>query len=181
MSTETQQKKISEFLRIERKRLMRYAQRLIEDTAERDSEDILHDVALNLFKRADVTIPIENISAYVYQSLRNRIVDLLRKRKINMISMESAVSDRRKLSLADLIHDYTYNPALHIENKEVRDRIFKAIAALNDKYKAIVVETEFEGRSYAEISEEWGIPVGTLLARKSRALKKIREALGELK
>ena len=181
MSTQPASKKISEFLRIERKRLIRYVRRMIEDTAERDSEDIVHDVALNLFKRADVTLPIENISAYVYQSLRNRVVDLLRKKKITMISMQSAVLDDRKLSLADLIHDYTYHPALQLEKKDVRDRIFKAIAALDDKYKAILIETEFEGRSYAQISRAWNIPMGTLLARKSRALKKIREALGELK
>ena len=181
MSKEIQQKKLSEFFHSERKRLIRYAQRLIEDTAARDSEDIVHDVALNLFNRADVSIPIENVSAYVYQSLRNRIVDLLRKRKRNVISIESKVFNNSKLSLADLIHDYTYNPALQIDKKELRGRIFKALASLDDKYKAIIVETEFEGRSYAEISKAWGIPIGTLLARKSRALNKIREILGARK
>lgn len=177
MSNPSQHKNLSEFFHFERKRLIRYVQRRIEDTAARDSEDIVHDVALNLFNRADVTTPIENISAYVYQSLRNRIVDLLRKRKTKLISMERAVHDHPNVSLADLIYDYRYNPELQMDRKQLRDKMFNAIAALDDKEKAIIIETEFEGRSYAEISGQWGIPVGTLLSRKSRALKKIRETL----
>ena len=43
--------------------------------------------------------------------------------------------------------------------------------------KAIVIETEFEGRSFRELADEWNIPIGTLLARKSRALQKIRKEL----
>ena len=177
MSNPSQHKKLSDFFRSERKRLIRYVQRRIEDTAARDSEDIVHDVALNLFNRADVTVPIENISAYVYQSLRNRIVDLLRKRKIKVISMEEAVFDHSETSLAHLIYDYTYHPARQMDRKELREKMFNSIAALDDNDKAIIIETEFEGRSYAEISKEWGIPVGTLLSRKSRALNKIRETL----
>jgi len=39
------------------------------------------------------------------------------------------------------------------------------------------VATEFDGRSFRELSEEWQVPIGTLLARKSRALQKIRNKL----
>ena len=35
------------------------------------------------------------------------------------------------------------------------------------------------GRTFRELSEEWGVPLGTLLARKSRAIAKVREALRE--
>jgi len=38
-------------------------------------------------------------------------------------------------------------------------------------------QTEFSGRSYRELSERWKVPIGKLLARKSRALKKIRALL----
>ena len=80
MTAETRRKRISEFFRTEKERLLRYVKRLIDDTAEYDSEDILQEVMLNVFSRADVTAPIENLSGYIYQSLRNRIIDLLRRR-----------------------------------------------------------------------------------------------------
>jgi len=40
-----------------------------------------------------------------------------------------------------------------------------------------VIATEFDGRSFRELSEAWEIPIGTLLARKSRALRKVKDAL----
>jgi len=37
------------------------------------------------------------------------------------------------------------------------------------------------GRTFRELSDEWGIPLGTLLARKSRAIAKVRDTLKEFK
>ena len=61
--------------------MIAYVRRLIDDAAERDSEDIVQDVFLNIFDRADITMPIENAAAYVYQALRNKVIDYLRKRR----------------------------------------------------------------------------------------------------
>jgi RNA polymerase sigma-70 factor (ECF subfamily) len=181
MSSETRREKLAEFFRTENRRLVRYVQRLIDDTAERDGEDIVQDVALNLFNRADISVPIENMSAYIYRSLRNRVVDYLRKRKGPLISLDGEVYDQREFSLADMIHDYRYHPGREIDSKQIRQRVFAAIESLPDDQKAIIIETEFEGHTFRDLSEKWGIPIGTLLARKSRALKKIRGALSDLK
>ena len=156
--------KIAEFFQTEYKRLVRYVRRLIDDTAERDAEDIVQDVVLNIFDKADIGLPIENLSAYIYQALRNRVVDLLRKRK-------------KTLSLSDVIHASPCDTAIEVEKKEIREKLYRAIESLNDEQKTVVVATEFDDRSFRELSEEWGIPIGTLLARKSRALQKIKQEL----
>lgn len=156
--------KIAEFFQTEYKRLVRYVRRLIDDTAERDAEDIVQDVVLNIFDKADIGLPIENLSAYIYQALRNRVVDLLRKRK-------------KTLSLSDVIHASPYDTAIEVEKKEIREKLYHAIESLNDEQKTVVIATEFDDRSFRELSEEWGVPIGTLLARKSRALQKIKQKL----
>jgi len=156
--------KITEFFRTEYKRLVRYVRHLIDDAAERDAEDIVQDVMLNIFNKADFTIPIENLSAYIYQSLRNRVIDVLRKKK-------------DVTSLSDLIQDKHYDTAREIEKKEIREYVFQAIDSLNAKQRAVIIATEFEGHSFRELSQQWQIPIGTLLARKSRALQKIRQRL----
>jgi DNA-directed RNA polymerase specialized sigma24 family protein len=51
--------------------------------------------------------------------------------------------------------------------------LYAAIDALGDDEKAIVVATEFDDRSFKDLSEEWETPLGTLLSRKSRAIKHI--------
>lgn len=177
MGPSASQTKIAAFFRSEYRRLVRYVRGLIEDTAERDGEDIVQDVIANIFNMADVTIPIENLSAYVYRSLRNRVVDYWRKRRTDIVSLENEIYDDSDRSLADLIHDSRYDPSNEVETKETLRCLFEAIESLTEDQKAILMETEFEGRSFRELSEAWSIPIGTLLARKSRALKQIRGAL----
>lgn len=156
--------KFSEFFRQEYFRLVRYVRRLIDDTADRDAEDIVQDVMLSIFDKADVTIPIENLAAYVYRSLRNKVIDVFRKRQ-------------PILSLSDVIQDTRTDTEREMEKKELMDFVFRAIDSLTDDQRAILIATEFEGRSFRELSERWRIPVGTLLARKSRALQRIRKKL----
>jgi RNA polymerase sigma factor (sigma-70 family) len=156
--------KIQEFFRTEYSRLVRFVRRLIDDAADRDAEDIVQDVMLGLFDKADITVPIENLSAYIYRALRNRVTDMFRRR-------------RDVDSLAELVHESVEDASDVLEQKEVRELVIKAIENLSDEQRAVVIATEFEDRSFRELSEEWEIPIGTLLARKSRALQKIKSEL----
>ena len=173
------QSRIAHFIMNERERMVRYIHRYIDDTDEWSGEDIVQDVMLNIFNRADFTIPIENLTAYVYQSIRNRIIDYLRKRK-DHISLDAENLNYDGLSLADILPDPRYkkdNVDLRIE---IRQRFFQALEKLNDKERDLVISTELENRSFKEMAEVLGVPVGTLLARKSRAMKKIRKELSDL-
>jgi RNA polymerase sigma factor (sigma-70 family) len=180
MSKQNGKISISEFLTTERKRLVRYVRHRIDDTAERDGEDIVQDVALNLFNRADVLMPIETLSAYIYQSLRNRVTDYLRQRK-NAISLDASVDEYGESSLIQQLSETISDVEIEVTRAELRRSIVSAIECLPGEQKAVVIETEFNGRSFRDLSREWGIPMGTLLARKSRAMAKIRESLWEFK
>ena len=156
--------KLAELFNTEYGRMVRFVRSQIDDAAERDAEDVVQDVMLNLFEHSDFIAPIENLTAYVFQSLRNRIIDLLRKRrKIN--------------SLSDVIHDVQQDTLYEVEKREIMDRIFFAMESLDESSRAVVVATELEGFTFQELSDQWNVPIGTLLARKSRALKKLRAKL----
>jgi RNA polymerase sigma-70 factor (ECF subfamily) len=166
--------KILDYLTVEREKMIAYVRRLIDDAAERDSEDIVQDVVLNIFDRADITMPIENAAAYVYQALRNKVIDYLRKRR-DTVSLDDGWMDETGNVLLQVL------PALRIEavdvisGMEAREELFKALAVLNDEERQILTATELEGRTFQEIAHESGTPLGTLLARKSRALQKINK------
>jgi RNA polymerase sigma factor (sigma-70 family) len=176
MDKESRKTKLAEFIKIERLKLIRYVQRLIDDASDRDGEDIVQDVLLSIFNMADVSIPIENLAAYIYRSLRNRVVDILKKKKYETVSYDEIYSDNNS-SLGNILHDRRYNTALEIEKKDTSDYIFSVIDSLENDYKEIIYLTEFEGKSFKEISDEFDIPIGTLLSRKSRAITKIKEKL----
>jgi RNA polymerase sigma factor (sigma-70 family) len=165
-----------EFFRNNYRPLVAYARQLVADSAERDAEDIVQDVMVNLFDTADVLAPVRNLAGYVYAAIRNRIIDIMRSRK-KAISLDAAIEDEPGVSLKEMIRDTEKDALGAIEEKDRRQALYVAIDSLSDDERAIVVATELEGMSFRELSEEWEIPMGTLLSRKSRALEHMRELL----
>ena len=53
----------------------------------------------------------------------------------------------------------------------------QAILQLRPDEQAVVIATEFENQTYEELSQEWEVPIGTLLSRKHRALSKLHKIL----
>jgi len=156
--------RLVKFIQRERKALVGYVRRRIEDAGDQDAEDIVQDVIVSIFDRADPTVPVQNLAAYIYRALRNTIIDRLRKRRETV-----ALSDAAMASGGD--------PLEEAERGEMLDLVFEAMDKLSVGEKAVILATEFEGRSFKDLAEEWDVPLGTLLARKSRALDKIRKQL----
>lgn len=182
MSPESNRNRIGAFFSGEYARMVAFVRNLIDDAAERDGEDIVQDVMERLVSAADFTVPVENLAAYIYQSLRNRVIDALRSRtaRRESVSLDAPRGAEGDATLLDLLHDTRYDAAREAEKAEIREHFYAALDSLGAESRAIIVLTEFEGRSFREISEELGVPVGTLLARKSRAMQKIRESLNGL-
>jgi RNA polymerase sigma factor (sigma-70 family) len=172
------QRKISwsSFFDRERKRLVGYVRSRIDDAAAFDSEDIVQDIAAGLFDRNDLADTVDNIAAYVYQALRNRVVDYLRRRRRNE-PLDAELPGDTGLALGDILADLNADTAGEVERREIRADLIRAVDMLDEKDQGIVIATEMQGRTFRDLSEETGLPVGTLLARKSRAMKKLRAAL----
>jgi RNA polymerase sigma factor (sigma-70 family) len=136
----------------------------IADSAEWDAEDVVQDVIENLFEKADVTAPIADLSAYLYRSLRNRVIDLYRKPK-------------RAAELPVELSDLRYEASEELDREETRETLFAAIDELPLAQREVFVATELEGRSFKELAADWNTPIGTLLARKHRAVRALRETL----
>jgi RNA polymerase sigma factor (sigma-70 family) len=176
MNAEAPQPAAAEFFREEHGRLVGYVRRWLDEAAGEEAEDIVQDVALNVFDRGDITAPIRDLSAYVYRALKNRIVDYLRQRK-SSVSLDAPRNGQDGPTLADVLSDRS--PALQssLERRQLHERLYRAIDALKPEDRALIMATDFEGWTFQELADEWDVPLGTLLARKSRALKKIRNHL----
>jgi len=145
-------------------RLVGYVRAWISDTAERDAEDVVQDVIERLFERADVTEPVADLTAYLYRSLRNKVIDLYRKPK-------------RAVELPEDLSDIRFEASAEMDREEARETLFEAIDELPPAQREVLVATELEGRSFKELAEEWETPIGTLLARKHRAIRALKETL----
>ncbi|MGO9307976.1 MAG: RNA polymerase sigma factor [Spirochaetia bacterium] len=165
MSAETQKKRLAGLIAQEWNRLVGYVRSRIEDTAERDAEDVVQDVIEHLFEKADMTDPIADLSAYLFRSLRNKVIDLYRAKRAPAGELASEIADLR------------YEAEETMDREEAQEALAEAIEDLPRPQRDVLVATELEGRSFRELAEEWETPIGTLLARKHRAIQALRESL----
>ncbi|MDC6383786.1 RNA polymerase sigma factor [Flagellimonas taeanensis] len=166
---------LSTFFNEEYSSLRSYVQSKIRDTSERDAEDIVQDVALRIFSRADDAVPINNIGGFVYNAIRNRIIDIMRGKKEKKLPSEDI--DRQWQEFAELFYgnaDNSYSPEMEVALK-------KAITDLKPMYRDIVVAIDFEGYTYKELADRTGIPQGTLMSRRHRAMSELSKSLENIK
>jgi RNA polymerase sigma factor (sigma-70 family) len=143
-----------------------------------EAEDILQEVALNLYSKADISVQVGNIAAYIYRSVRNKITDLYRKKKMT-VSIENFNNHKNENMLHDVAGETDQEEPLFYQEEAMQQKLMQAIEKLNPAERELIQKIDYEEYTFQELSEEWDIPIGTLLARRHRALGKLRKMLQE--
>ena len=71
------------------------------------------------------------------------------------------------------------SPEEHAERSELNGELQKAILALSDDQRAVLVLIDVQGFSYEETAETVGASIGTVKSRLNRARRKVRDILME--
>ena len=98
------------------------------------------------------------------------------KQKQRTVAIENFADGKNENYLLNTLTDET----LAEENiyADIEPEILQqAIAQLRPDEQAVIIATEIEQRTYEELSEEWDVPIGTLLSRKHRSLSKLHKIL----
>jgi RNA polymerase sigma-70 factor (ECF subfamily) len=176
MEKELQKKSLDTFFRTEYQKLVNYVRKNLEERFfEVSPEDIVQDVALGLIAKLDLDAQIGNLTGYIYRSVKNKIIDYQQKKQRN-VSIERFTDTNNWNYLLNTITDETPDEETVYSNMEP-EMLRQAISELRPDEQAVIIATEFENQSYEELSEEWDIPIGTLLSRKHRALSKLQKIL----
>lgn len=176
MEKPTPENDVAQYYEKEQNTLLRYIRRRLHDASDVDVEDILQEVFVRIYNRADVSYPIENLAAYVYRSIQNRVADYLRKKR-DSISLDQM--QEQGDALQSLLCDAGLDPAHAAQRTEFWDSLYRALDSLEPKQRAVWIATEIDGKSFSDLCDLWDEPIGTLLSRKSRATKKLRRELSE--
>jgi RNA polymerase sigma-70 factor (ECF subfamily) len=107
------------------------------------------------------------VKSYLYQSVKNRCIDYLRKEK-STSEISEIVENINQTPFRDLV-----------EEAELNDRINASINQLPEKCREIFLLCRFEGLKYAEIAKKLNISVKTVEMQMGIALKKLRENLSD--
>ncbi len=160
----------------ERGRLLAYIRRRIDDAAE--AEDILQDAFYELVSAARLAQPVEQVGAWLTRVVRNRIIDRFRRKRPERLAGRSEVGGEEPgTALEELLPSPDGTPEMAAMRALLAQEIERAIAALPREQRAVFVAHELDGRSFRELSQEWGVSVNTLLSRKRYAVLRLREHL----
>ncbi len=129
-----------------------------------DAEDVVSEVVLRLFERADLLAHVENLTAYLFHAVGNALTDLFRRRRDHDEVSEDSP-------------DPAAGPEAALEQAQLRARLDAALDRLSPPERAVWVAVEVEGWTYRELAEHWNQPLGTLLSRKNRATRTLKRLL----
>jgi RNA polymerase sigma factor (sigma-70 family) len=148
-----------------------------------DAEDILQDILTQSLSLSSITGPIEDLTAWLFRSARNRIIDWWRRRKTKQNAGEvplPADDPEEGPMLADLLADTSVGPDKLYLRERLKEALVVALTALPKLQREVFMIHELEGISFKEMSEASGVPMGTLLTRKKYAVEALQKALTEI-
>lgn len=172
---------IENLFRTDRKKFLGFIRQRVR--SQEEAEDILQDVFTNvLAASANVQKPIENIASWVFTAVRNRIIDSYRKKRAETFSdmQTPGQADEGVDSFENFLGDVSTSPESDLIRKTIWEAVLDGLNELPDEQKAVFIKNEFEGISFREMSEETGVNINTLLARKRYAVLHLRKKLKDL-
>ena len=176
--TGDQDRRISEAVEQQRGRLRNFIRSRVPDPS--DAEDILQDVFFELVAAYRLMKPVEQVGAWLFRVARNRIIDRFRKQKPEASSVGGRGDDENTLSLEELLPSPGASPESVFVRNVLMDEIGEALAELPPEQREVFIANEIEGRTFAEIAEETGTSINTLLSRKRYAVLHLRRHLREI-
>ncbi len=172
---------IENLFRTDRKKFLGFIRQRVR--SQEEAEDILQDVFTNvLAASANVQKPIENIASWVFTAVRNRIIDSYRKKRAETFSdmQTPGQAEDGVDTFENFLGDASSSPESDLLRKTIWQSVQDGLKELPNEQREVFVKNEFEGISFREMSEETGVNINTLLARKRYAVLHLRKKLKEL-
>ena len=166
---------LEELLRRYRKSIFCWALQL---TRNRESaEDVAATACLRICKGIGSFRQSSALSAWIKKIVLNVWADTnrqaLRRREVSLDYLESVDADDRMVGH----HQIGLEPQRRVEANDTKRILSGAISSLPTTQRVIVLLYYIEERSYEEIGELLGIPIGTVKSRMSRGRSALRGLL----
>ena len=165
---------IENLFRKDRSKLLSFIRERVR--SKEDAEDILQDVLTNVLAAKDTNNKIENIGAWVFASVKNKIIDWYIKKKTTSFS-DLVKDEDSEVFFDSLLIDNSFNPERSYTRQAIRLDLEKALHKLPDEQRYAFEKNELEGRTFREMADETGENINTLLARKRYAVIALRKDL----
>jgi RNA polymerase sigma-70 factor, ECF subfamily len=139
---------------------------------EGDTDDVLHDVFIQLWDHADRFVAERGLHGFLVTLARRRALDRLRRR----LAYRRA-TDRLESQLRAEFQDRMRGRGMKPSNFDLSELLWRMIHLLPEPQQEVVQLTFFEGMSQREIAAQKSIALGTVKTRLQLAQKKLLNQL----
>ena len=154
-----------------RNRVMGIATRMLGDRVE--AEDLAQDVFVKVYHGLQGFQGEALFSTWLYRIAANSCLNQIRKRKRESQVAVSADDPEPTIS------DGKSNPHTLLEKKELNSFLEKAIHALPQEQRMVLILRDIEGLTYEEIADSLELELGTVRSRLHRARLEVRANVKE--
>jgi len=146
--------------------LYTYAYAKLHDREE--AKDVVHDIFIFFWQKRHELILHTNAAGYLYQSLRNKTLNIISHKKIELDYISS---------LGDFLeHDEAATDEL-VRTRQLKDIIDQEVQKLSPQVRQIFELSRYSNFSHREIANKLGIKEKTVRNKINLALKMLRKEL----
>jgi RNA polymerase sigma-70 factor (ECF subfamily) len=156
-------------------------------SSEAEAEDLVADTVVRALRALDSLECEAAFRAWMFRILNNTFISDCRRAgarpRTEPLPDADALEgeDSEHFSLFEQMHQpfllWFGNPEQAFVDKLLREDLERALAALPEHHRVIVVLSDLEECSYAEIAQTLDIPIGTVRSRLARARGALQKAL----
>lgn len=146
-----------------------------------DAEDLVQDTMVRAYTRFGSFRADGSPRAWLHTIMRNLFINAYRKkhREPRQIDIDSLDEPAVYGSAHDggLSRPTVASPERVVLSRMESAALLRAVAALPEEYRQVVVLADVDGLSYQEIADRLGIPVGTVRSRLNRGRKRVQRSV----
>ena len=141
-----------------------------------EAEDLAQEAFTKVFTMLERYNPAYAFSNWLFKITSNLCIDSIRKRRVDTLPMDEPVHSDK----GDYERQYEApddDPEQLMLKRERMGKLVRAIEALPDHYRMMIVLRHQENLSYEDIAASLEIPLGTVKARIHRAREMLKQRL----
>ncbi len=146
--------------------LCNFASSIVNDS--KMAQDVVQDVFTKMWDKRDELIVNTNEKSYLFQAVKNRSLEVLRKQKLDA----NISSQLKPMENSNALEEQAKNYML-------KEYLFKSIRQLPPKCQKIFVMNKVNGLTYGEIAKNLDISVKTVENQIGKAYRKLRELMSD--
>lgn len=140
-----------------------------------DAMDVVQDSLLRFFTSLHRFDPSRPVRPWLYRIVRNRVIDLVRRRKVRRHESIDAPDENGKPRFE--LRDHSIDLEADVRAGQLRRQMWEALSRLSETQREILILRDYHDLAYAEIAETLDIPIGTVMSRLHSARKKLKQVL----